>query len=96
MRATNKVAGSLSPQAQQQFIFWDTEYNRAIALGRDRDAKVNRVKALVVAATDSPILASVSGSAPLLCQPGHIDGLPDEELDELIKRLSDLPPGDLG
>lgn len=96
MRVTNQVAEALSPQAQKQFIFWDTEYNKALTLGRDRDAKVNRAKALVVAATNAPILDSVSGSSPLLCQPGYIDGLPDEELDELIEGLNDVPSGSMG
>jgi len=26
IRATKQIAGALSPQAQRQFIFWDTEY----------------------------------------------------------------------
>ena len=28
MRATDQIAGTLSPQAKQQFIFWDKEYTR--------------------------------------------------------------------
>jgi hypothetical protein len=96
MRATDHIAGNLSPQAKQQFIFWDTEYNKSLALGRARDAKINRAKSLVVAATNTPISDMVSGNLPLLCQPGHIDGLPDEELDELLERLSEIQPGSIG
>lgn len=92
MRDVNKTAAALSPAARQQFIHWDTQYNKALTLGKDRDAKLHRARALVVAATNTPISDLVSGNVPILCQPGHIDGLSDGELDELIDGLQKAPP----
>ena len=85
IRRSNKVAGSLCPEAAEQFLFWDTESNKASTLGRERDAKVNRAKAVVVAATNCPICHTASGSFPLLCQPGYIETLSESDLDDLIK-----------
>jgi hypothetical protein len=87
MPPNNQTAATLSPESSQQFIDWDTASNEASALGDDRTALVCRAKALVVSATDRPISDTVNGSLPLVCQPGHIDRLSDDELNALIASI---------
>ena len=87
--AEKQTDRTLSPEVQQELSSWNAEYDSAISEGRVRESKVSRAKALVVAATNSPILKMVSGSSPLVCQPGYIENLTDDELDGLIENLSD-------
>jgi hypothetical protein len=89
IRASNAVATSLKPDAAAQFLYWDSESNKASAMGRDREARVCKAKSLVVAATNCPISNTVNGGVPLACQPGHLDHLPDSELDDLIASLTE-------
>ena len=93
LKSVDAVAQSLSPQARAQFIHWRTAYDKAYALGGDcREAQVNKAKMLVVLATGQPISDFVSGSVPLVCQPNHIEGMPDEELKKLIEQLEAQNP----
>jgi hypothetical protein len=93
LKTVDSVAQSLSPQAGAQFIQWKTDYDKAYALGGDcREARVNKAKMLVVLATGQPISSFVSGSVPLVCQPNHIEGMPDEDLKKLIEGLEAQNP----
>ena len=88
--AEKQTDRTLSPEVQQELSSWNAEYDRAIADGRGRESKVSRAKALVVVATNSPILMMVSGSSPLICQPGYIESLTEDKLDDLIESLSEI------
>jgi hypothetical protein len=87
MPRNQQTAATLSPESSRHFIHWDTASNEASALGDDRAALVCRAKALVVLATNHPISDTVNGSLPLVCQPGHIDRLSDDELNALITSI---------
>jgi len=87
LQRANKTAAALSPEAADQYHFWNTQFNKATALGNEREAKINHAKALSVAAANCPILDMGNSRFPLVCQPGYIDSLSEAELDEHISKL---------
>lgn len=76
---------ALPPMAVQQMEAFHHSFNKAYALGQDREAKICKAKELAVFATGIPI--GVQFGIPLLCRAGYIESLTDEELDETLASL---------
>lgn len=76
----------LSPLASQQISSFRAARRQASAKGELREAKVCQAKELVVYTTGLPMPSVADASYPQISQPGHLESLTDQELDELIAR----------
>ena len=87
LRTLNRRAAELSPEAAHQMSAFNHSYNKAYTLGKEREWRVFKALELVVYTAGSPILYSFDSSYPLLNQPGHVEGMTEAELDDLIETL---------
>jgi hypothetical protein len=85
-RKLKRRSSELPPLAAQQLDAFHHSFNKAYALGLDREAKIYKAKELAVFATGFPI-GGIKSGIPLLCTSGYIESLTDEELDETLTSL---------
>jgi hypothetical protein len=80
---------AMSLETRAYVKHWEKESEESLLRGDTRSALEAKAKAMAIEATGCPIPSTVSsGQTPLICCHGHIEGLTDDELNELIANLT--------
>lgn len=87
----HKAVLALTPAAHRQFIQCYEAANLALEQGRHREFQIFKAKALVLATMNCPLRGLGRGLGADLGEPGHIEGLSEEDLAELIASLEGSP-----